>query len=101
VGVVFVRDIGFKDGFKLRPLRREFREFKRAPFLEADEKDAFAMLRHHALRVNDGCVQMVAERVGERGVNDLKRPALVVALEVLHVLQNERGGLVELDDFRQ
>jgi hypothetical protein len=32
---VFVRDIGFKDGFELRPGRREFREFKRAPFLEA------------------------------------------------------------------
>src|ERR1039458_4127593 len=98
---VFVRDIGFKDGFELRPLRREFREFKRAPFLEADEKDAFAVLRQHALRVNDGRVQMVAERVGERVVDDLKRPALVVAPEVLNVLQHKRGGLVALDDFRQ
>ena len=44
---------------------------------------------------------MVAERVGERVVNDLKRPALVVAPEVLHVLQHKRGGLVALDDFRQ
>lgn len=43
---------------------------------------------------------MIAERVGEGVVNDLKRPALVVAFEVLHVLQNKRGGLVELDDFR-
>src|ERR1019366_6671584 len=91
---VFVRHIGFKDGFELRPLRREFREFKRAPFLEADEKDAFAVLRQHALRVNDGRVQMVAERVGERVVDDLKRPALVVAPEVLNVLQHKRGGLV-------
>ena len=47
---VFVRNIGFNDGFEHRPLRREWREFKRAPLLEADEKDAFAVLRHHALR---------------------------------------------------
>ena len=59
------------------------------------------MLRHHALRVNDRRVEVVAERIGERIGNDLKRPALVVALEVLHVLQHKRGGLVELDDFRQ
>ena len=115
---VFVRNIGFKDGFELRFLRREFREFKRAPFLEAKtqfdtssglrppspveaQKESFAVLRHRALRGNDGGVQMVAERVGERVVNDLKRPALLVAPEVLHVLQHKRGGLVALDDCRQ
>lgn len=37
-------------------------------------------------RVNDSRAQMVAERVGERVVDDLKRPALIVALEVFHVL---------------
>jgi len=82
-------------------LHRELREFKRAPLLEADEKDAFAVLRHHALRVNDGRVQMVAQRVGERVINDLKCPALVVTFEILHVLQHKRGGLVVFDDFRQ
>lgn len=59
---VFVRDIGFKDGFELRPLRRKLREFKRAPFLEADEKDAFAVLGHHALRVNDRRVEVITAR---------------------------------------
>jgi len=89
---VFVRDIGFKDGFELRPLRRVGWEFKRAPFLKADEKDAFAVLRHHALRVNDGRVQMVAERVGERVVNDLKRPALVVALRFFTFSSTNAAG---------
>ena len=51
------------------------------------------MLRHHALRVNDRRVQMVAERIGEDVLDDLKRPSLVVALEILHVLQHKRGGL--------
>ena len=45
---VFLRHIIFRDGFELWPFRREFRKIKPAPFLEADEKDAFAVLRHDA-----------------------------------------------------
>ena len=40
---VFLRHIVFKDGFELRPFRREFREFKPASFLEADKEDTFAV----------------------------------------------------------
>jgi len=98
---VFVRDIGFKNGFELGFHRRECRKFKRAPFLETDEKDAFTVLRHNAFRVNDRRMEVITERIGERVVDDLKRPPLVVALEVLHVLQHEGGGLVKLDDFRE
>lgn len=59
------------------------------------------MLRHHALRVNNRRVEVISEGVGERVLDDLKRPALIVVFEVLHVLQHKRGGLVALDDFRQ
>jgi hypothetical protein len=34
-------------------------------------------------------------------MNHLKRAALVVTAEVLHVFQHERGGLVNIDDVRQ
>jgi len=98
---VFVRDIGFKNGFELGFHRRECRKFKRAPFLETDEKDAFTVLRHNAFRVNDRRMEVITERIGERVLDDLKRAALVMALEILHVFQHKRGGLVELDYFRQ
>jgi hypothetical protein len=50
---VFVRDFGVEDGFELCSFRRKFRELERAPFAKANEEDAFAMLRHDALRVYD------------------------------------------------
>ena len=98
---VFLRDINFKDGFELRPFRRELREFKPAPFLEADEEDAFAVLRHDAPRIYDLIINGVAERLGQRVVDDLKRAALIVAAEVFHVLQHERRGPVVINDFGQ
>ena len=91
----------FKDGFELRPFRRELREFKPAPFLEADEEDAFAVLRHDAPRIYDLIINCVADRLGQRVVNDLKRAALVVAAEVLHVLQHECRGPVVINDVGQ
>lgn len=98
---VFLRHIVFEDGFEHRPFRREFREFKPAPFLEADEEDAFAVLRHDAPRIYDLIINGVAERLGQRVVDDLKRAALVVAAEVLHVLQHERRGPVVINDVGQ
>jgi hypothetical protein len=93
--------MAFENGFKLRPFRREFREFKPASFLEADEEDAFAVLRHDAPRIYDLIINGVAERLGQCVVNDLKRAALVVAAEVLHVLQHERRGPVVINDVGQ
>ena len=98
---VFLRDVVFEDGFELRPFRREFREFKPAPFLEADEEDAFAVLRHDAPRINDLIINRVAKILGQGVVDDLKRAALVVAAEVLHVLQHERRGSVIINDVGQ
>ena len=98
---VFLRHIVFEDGFELRPVCREFREFKPASFLEADKKDTFAVLRHDAPGINDLIINGVAERLGQRVVHDLKRAALVVAAEVLHVLQHKRLGPVVINDVRE
>jgi len=78
-------------------LAREFREFEMARFTEADQKDAFPVLRHNAPRVNNPVVHLVAQRIGQRVVNDLKRAALVMADQMLHVFQNESGGAMVLD----
>ena len=98
---VFVRDIRFEDGFEFRPFRRECREFKIARLPETNEKDALAVLGHDALRVNDPVINCVAENFRQGFVDDAEGVALVVALEVLHVLQHERIRLVILDDVRQ
>ena len=98
---VFLRHVIFKNGFELWPCRREFWEFKPALFLEADKENPFAVLRHDALGINHLIINCVAERFGQRVVNDLERAALVVAAEILHVFQHERGRLVNIDNVRQ
>ena len=95
---VFVRHFGFEDAFELRPFRRKFRELKCAAFLEADEENAFAVLRHDALRIDDLRINLVAQR-SSACHDDLKRAALVVAEEVFDVFQHEGGGPVVVDDF--
>src|SRR5208283_5810798 len=70
--LVFVRDIGFKNGIELRPFRREFREFKVAAFLEADKKNALAVLRHDALGVYHLRINPIAQMLLQRLHNDLK-----------------------------
>jgi hypothetical protein len=95
---VFGRHFGVEDGFEFRPVLGEVRELEVAPGFEADEEDALAVLRHHAPRVNDPVIDGVAEFLGERAVDDLEGAALIVPLEVLHVLQHEGGRLVEADD---
>ena len=56
------------------------------------------MLRDDALRVDDFVIDRVAERLGERAVDDVEGLPAVVAFEVLDVLQDERDGAVEIED---
>jgi hypothetical protein len=98
---VFVRDFDVEDGFEFWPFRRKFRELERAPFAKADEEDAFAMLRHDALRVYDAVVDVVFQVFGQRLVNDAEGAALVVAREVLDVLQHEDVRPVVVNQFGQ
>ena len=53
---------------------------------KADEEDALAVLRDDALRVDEFVLDRVAERLGERAVDDVEGLAAVVAFEVLDVL---------------
>jgi len=95
---VFLRHVRVEDARELRALGGEFRELEVARLAEADEEDAFAVLRHHAARVDDAVINVVAQRLGQGVVNDFKGAALVVADAVLHVLQHERLRAVEVDD---
>ena len=94
---VFVRRVGVEDAGELRPFGGEFRELERAPRLEPDEEDALPVLWHDALRVDDLPVNLVAERIGQRVVNDLEGATPVVPVEMLHVLQHEGGRLVVVE----
>lgn len=96
---VFLRDFGVEDGFELRSFLWELRELEMAAFAEADEEDAFTVLRHEALRINHLMIDGVFEVVGERVPDDAEGVALVVAFQVLHVLQHEGVGPVEVDQL--
>lgn len=95
---VFVRRGGVEDAGELRPLGGELRELEMTRLAETDEEDAFAVLRHHALRINHLGDNLVAEMVLQGVHDDGKRAALVVPDEVLHVLQHEGGGAVVVED---
>ncbi len=96
---VFRWDVVVEDGFELRPFTGEFRELERAAIAEADEEDAFAVLRHEALRVYHAVVNMVFQVVGEGVPDDAEGAALVVALEVFDVFQHEGVGPVVVNQF--
>lgn len=95
---VFFQRVRFKDGGQLRPLFGEFWKFKIMRFPETDQKDAFAVLRHDALCINDLVINGVTQRFGQGVVNDFKCPALVVVSEIFDILQNERGGLMVFEN---
>lgn len=95
---VFLRHVRVENARELRPVGGEFRELERTPRLEPDEEDALAVLRHHALRVDDLPVNLVAKSIGQGVINDLKGAAPVVAVEVLQVLQHEGGRLVVVEN---
>jgi hypothetical protein len=63
---VFLRYVGVEDAVQLRPFRREIRELEVARLAEADEEDTFAVLRHHALRINHLWMNLVAKVVRPR-----------------------------------
>lgn len=70
-------------------------------FAEADDKDALPVLRHDALRINHAVVNVIAEGVGQRVMDDLEGAPFIVPLEVFHVFQHERVGLVMVNQVRE
>lgn len=64
---------------------------------EADDHDAFAVLRHEVGAVDDAGVDVVAEIV-ERPFDDVEGAALVVRHQVFDVFEQEGAWLLFLDD---
>ncbi len=92
--------IGIKDAGELRPRRGKFREFKRPPVPEADEKNPFTMLRDDLTSIDDFKVNSVAQNLRQGVVDYLKSPALVVPPEIFDVFKNECGGPVMFEYLR-
>src|SRR5690606_13075545 len=65
-------------------------EAETAILAEPDNENALALLRHPGMRTDHAPFDPVAQLSRQRIANDLKRAALVVALQVLDVLQEER-----------
>ncbi len=91
---VFLRHVRIEDARELRAFGEEFRELERAPRLEPDEENALAALRHHAVRVDDLRIDLVAEMAFQRLHDDREGPPFIMPDEVLHVLQHKGGRLV-------
>jgi hypothetical protein len=66
---------------------------------KAKHADSLALLGHPWLRADDLRLHMIAKLAFEHVHDGRECTALVVAFEVLHVLQNERRGLVVPDDL--
>lgn len=64
---------------------------------EADDHDAFAMLRYEVGAVDDAGVDVVAEIV-ERALDDVEGAALVVRHQIFDVFEQEGAWLFFLDD---
>jgi hypothetical protein len=95
---VFGRHVGVEDARELRPLGWELWELKMPPLAEAYNEDALTMLGNDALCIDNPVIDGVAERFGKSAVNDFKCLAPIVPLEVLHVLEDERGGPMKVED---
>jgi hypothetical protein len=94
-----LRHIDVEHRFELWPFGRKFRQLEVAAFAEADEEDAFAVLRHEALRVYNAVMDVVFEMVGQGFVDDVERASLVVPGQVLDIFQHKCVGPVVVNQF--
>ncbi|MNZ88641.1 hypothetical protein D3C78_1075370 [compost metagenome] len=73
-------------------------EVERHVLAEAHDEDAFAVLGHPVLRVDNPVVDVITQLVPQGFHDGLEGAALVVPLQVLHVLQQESSRAVVRDD---
>ena len=92
-----------QDGAELRTVERirqhKVREAEIILLAEPDDENAFTLLRHKCLRIDDLPVDLIPE-FDKRAVDNLERPALVVIDQILDVLQQKGAGPVMLDNLR-
>lgn len=67
---------------------------------EADDENAFAVLRNEVRAIYDAAMDVVAEVVGQGTADNVEGAAFVVRDEVLDVLQQEGARALCLDDAR-
>lgn len=97
---IFIRYVKIEDAGKLRTFGGKFGKFKCTSRLEPDEENALPVLRYHAPCIDYFPIDLIAEGVRQRVMDDLKRAPLVVPDEVLDILQNKRRRLVVIEDVR-
>ena len=69
-------------------------------FAEADDEDAFAMLRDEVCAVNDAPMNVVTQLLGQCAADNFKGAALVMRLQVLYIFQQEGARALGRDDAR-
>lgn len=89
-----------KNAFRASPrhaLRGRGWEFEGEGVLESDDENAFAMLGDKTLSIDNLCVNIVTKP--SKRIHDHEEcPPLVMAPQVLHVLEDKSFRLVVLDD---
>jgi hypothetical protein len=95
---VFRLRLCFQNAVKLRAVIGKFRKHEVAPLTESDNENPFAMLWDDTTRVDNLVINRIAECAGKRPVNDVECAAMVVAFQVLHVLEDKRRGTVKVDN---
>src|SRR5262249_32470254 len=76
------------------------RKVERRRIAEAHKEDSFAALGDPRLRADDAVLDVIAQLVGQYVDYSRKGTATVMALQVLDVFQNERGGPVKGNNLR-
>src|SRR4051794_35918468 len=87
---VFCWNIRFQNLRQSRSACWEFREFKRAGRLKADEEDAFAVLRNHALGIDDFGKKLIPKSFCEIPSDHVEGVSPIVSQQVLYIFKNER-----------
>ena len=73
-------------------------EIKIIVFTKTDNEDAFAVLGHKALRINNAILDVIAKFFGQSAADNIKGLAAIMADKVFDVFEQKGLGLVILDD---
>jgi len=72
--------------------QRHLRKIEMDILAESDYEDSLSMLGHEGFRINDSRRYPVPEDLNKRFLDARESSALIVASQILHVLQDERCG---------
>lgn len=78
---------------------RKYRPLEGTFLPEANNEDPFPVLWYQTLRINDPIVNVITKLFGQDLMDHFECVALIVALQVLHILQNEGLRSVMFEDI--